>query len=124
MSTPIADAFPSPTIFGMDSVVGANHTDILFAIIETWKNVGAGNIWTTTLVFGSIPLLLGMMVYIRTQKTFPAVYTSMLGVLIVNALELYYYGRLNTLMVGFITVTNFIALIFSLVFLFSKTDKE
>ena len=77
----------------MGKLVGGNETSMIAASLCTWQETGGLGIWGTTFVFGFIPIILALMVYVRTQKTGPAAFTGIMSMLLVNGLELYYFGE-------------------------------
>jgi len=81
-----APAFPEP--WGLDQITG-NSTNIFNASVIAWQSAGTNHI-VSNIVFGMIPLLLLVIVYIRTQQVAPAVFVSMFSLLI-----LYLFGLVN-----------------------------
>jgi hypothetical protein len=95
---PTAPPFINPSDVGMDHVTGGNSTDILHGVLEFWRGIGVEGHWfMTTMVFGFIPIILGVMVYMRYQKMVPALMSSLFGMMFIMGIELFYYARIGVL---------------------------
>ena len=82
---------PFPKAWGFEQLIGNNKTNIINASFEAWKNVGKEINQTTGLplkpaeigmgaavIFGTLPFVLGTIVYIRTQKIIPTTFTMLI----------------------------------------------
>ena len=73
---------------GWDMMNMSSNLSIVNASMQPWQQSGEG--FGAVLVFGAIILLLGGMIYIRTQKTYPTVMMMLFATYIVD-----YYGLLD-----------------------------
>lgn len=82
----VAEAWRAVPGWGMMN--SSSNLSILNASIQPWQQSGEG--FGAVLVFGALILLLGGMIYIRTQKTYPTIMMMLFATYIVD-----YYGLLN-----------------------------
>lgn len=82
-----APPFPNASQWGFDQLINSeNTTNFINASITVWKHAGSTSIGTEsiafTIAFGMIPVLIAIMVYIRTEKmlyTFGAMLIATIG---------------------------------------------
>lgn len=104
----------------MNKLVGGNETDAIGSALCVWSSQ---NIWISTIVIGMIPIMLMVMVYVRTQKIAPATFVGGMSMLFVNGLE-FHYGL--TLVHQIIGISIYIVMIigFALSFNANALNKE
>lgn len=69
-------------------MVGVNSSNPINASITAWKSAADGTELASMLVFGSIPILIGAMVYTRTQKLAPSLFAILFTTLPMHAFDL------------------------------------
>ena len=97
----------------MDRLVGDNASMIASSLCA-WQEVGGLGIWATTFVFGFFPLLIMLMLYVRTQKVGPTAFGGLISMMLVNGVELYYFNAFGTLVYPFMSGVAYIVLLLML----------
>lgn len=84
-----AEAFHN---FGGYAQLVGNKTDLINASLTTWANSGTGQSIpiVSTIAIGSLPILIGVLVYMRYQKVAPALISTLLVAMSVKAVETFY----------------------------------
>lgn len=80
-----ATAFPEP--WGYDQLIGDGSINIFNASLEVWRNSAAQGM-AMDLTFGMLPVLLLVVVYVRTRKIGTALFVGLVSTWGLRALEL------------------------------------
>lgn len=80
-------ATPFPDLWGYDQLVGQNKTNIFKAATEVWKKSAAQGM-AMDLTFGLLPVLLLVVVYVRTKKIALALLVGLASTWGLRAVEL------------------------------------
>ena len=116
------------SFFNMEScmarIIGGNETNMVAASLCAWKESGGIGMWGSTFVFGFIPILLMLMIYVRTQKAGPTAFGGLMGMLLVNGVELYYFGNFGTLVYPLMSSMAYLVLVMLLGLAFLTHAKD